>query len=107
MVFAPESGTARVDFPGGDARKLYRSIRTLFALPADTRLFLCHDYPPAGREAHAQSSLDEQKQRNVHAGRGAAEASLVQMRTGRESRLGATKHDQPALEVEHRTDTRP
>ena len=55
-VFAPETGTARVDFPGGDARKLYRSIRTLFDLPADTRLFLCHDYPPAEREAHPRAA---------------------------------------------------
>ena len=61
-VFAPETGTARADFPGGDAGKLYRSIRRLFELPADTRLFLCHDYPPAEREARAQSSLDEQRQ---------------------------------------------
>src|SRR3546814_20918849 len=76
-VFAPETGTARVDFPGGDARKLYRSIRTLFDLPADTRLVLCHDYPPAEREAHPQSSHDEQKQRNVHVGRERQEKSML------------------------------
>jgi len=62
-VFAPETGTARADFPGGDARKLYRSIRKLFELPEDTRLFLCHDYPPAERVAQAQTSLAEQRER--------------------------------------------
>ncbi|KGM56443.1 beta-lactamase [Lysobacter arseniciresistens ZS79] len=98
-VFAPETGTARVDFPGGDARKLYRSIRTLFDLPADTRLFLCHDYPPAEREAHPQSSLDEQKQRNVHVGGGADEETFVKIRTERDARLAAPKLILPALQV--------
>ncbi|GGZ57519.1 hypothetical protein GCM10008101_08880 [Lysobacter xinjiangensis] len=98
-VFAPETGTARADFPGGDARKLYRSIRSLFDLPADTRLFLCHDYPPAEREARAQSSLDEQKQRNVHVGGGADEEAFVKMRTERDAGLPAPKLILPALQV--------
>ena len=98
-VFAPETGTARADFPGGDARKLYRSIRTLFDLPADTRLFLCHDYPPAEREARAQSSLDEQKQRNVHVGNNAGEEAFVKLRTERDASLAAPTLILPALQV--------
>jgi len=98
-VFAPETGTARADFPGGDARKLYRSIRKLFDLPDETRLFLCHDYPPAEREARAESSLDEQKQRNVHAGGEADEDAFVKMRTERDASLAAPKLILPALQV--------
>ncbi len=98
-VFAPETGTARADFPGGDARKLYHSIRRLFDLPADTRLFLCHDYPPAERQARAQSSLDEQRQRNVHVGGDADEETFVQMRTARDATLPAPKLILPALQV--------
>jgi glyoxylase-like metal-dependent hydrolase (beta-lactamase superfamily II) len=98
-VFAPDTGTARVDFPGGDARKLYRSIRTLFHLPADTRLFLCHDYPPAEREARAQTSLDEQRQRNVHVGGEAGEDAFVTMRIERDATLAAPKLILPALQV--------
>ena len=98
-VFAPETGTARADFPGGDAGKLYRSIRRLFELPADTRLFLCHDYPPAEREPRAQSSLDEQRQKNVHVGGDADEASFVKLRTGRDAGLAAPRLILPALQV--------
>ncbi len=97
-LFAPETGTARVDFPGGDARKLYRSIRKLFELPADTRLFLCHDYP-AGREARAQSSIDEQQQRNVHVGGHADEETFVKLRTARDATLPVPKLILPALQV--------
>jgi glyoxylase-like metal-dependent hydrolase (beta-lactamase superfamily II) len=98
-VFAPDIGTARADFPGGDARKLYRSIQRLFDLPDDTRLFLCHDYPPAEREARAQSSLDEQKQRNVHVGGGAGEDAFVKMRSERDASLAAPRLILPALQV--------
>jgi glyoxylase-like metal-dependent hydrolase (beta-lactamase superfamily II) len=98
-VFAPETGTARADFPGGDARKLYRSIRTLFGLPPDTRLFLCHDYPPTEREALAQSSLEEQKQRNVHVGGQASEEAFVKLRAERDASLGPPKLILPALQM--------
>lgn len=98
-VFAPEAGTARTDFPGGDARKLYGSIRRLFDLPPATRLFLCHDYPPAGREAQAQSALDAQRQRNVHVGNDAGEESFVKLRTERDASLAAPKLILPALQV--------
>lgn len=98
-VFAPETGTARADFPGGDARKLYRSIRTLFDLPAHTRLFLCHDYPTSEREARAQTSLDEQKQRNVHVGAGVDEETFVRMRADRDAKLAAPRLILPALQI--------
>lgn len=98
-VFAPDIGTARTDFPGGDPRTLYRSIRKLFELPSDTRLFLCHDYPPAGREARAQTSLDEQKQRNVHVGGQNDEEAFVKLRTARDATLPAPKLILPALQV--------
>lgn len=98
-VFAPETGTARVDFPGGDARKLYRSIRALFDLPEDTRLFLCHDYPPADRSPQAQSSIHDQRQSNVHVGGTADEEAFVKMRTERDANLAAPKLILPALQV--------
>ena len=98
-VFSPETGSARADFPGGDARKLYRSIRMLFALPADTRLFLCHDYPPSSRQAAAETSLDAQRRGNIHVGAEASEDSFVAMRTTRDSTLPAPTLILPALQV--------
>ena len=97
-LFAPETGTARADFPGGDARKLYASIRKLFELPADTRLFLCHDYPQGGREARAQSSIAEQKQHNVHVGGDAGEEAFARMRSGRDATLAVPRLILPALQ---------
>ena len=97
-VFAPETGTARVDFPGGDARKLYGSIQRLFDLPADTRIFLCHDYP-AGREANGLTTIDVQRRDNIHVGGGADEASFVRMRTERDAGLAVPKLILPALQV--------
>lgn len=98
-VFAADTGTARADFPGGDARKLYRSIRRLFDLPEGTRLFLCHDYPPAGREPHPRSSPGEQRERNVHVGGNTDEATFVALRTGRDAGLAPPKLILPALQV--------
>ena len=98
-LFAAETGTARADFPGGDARTLYRSIQKLFGLPPDTRLFLCHDYPLTDREPHAQSSLEEQKQHNVHVGGPVDEETFVKLRTERDATLPAPKLILPALQV--------
>ncbi len=106
-VFAPETGTARVDFPGGDARKLYRSIRALFDLPEDTRLFLCHDYPPAERSPQAQTSIQDQRQGNVHVGGAADEEAFVKMRTERDASLAAPKLILPALQVNIRAGEMP
>lgn len=98
-VFAPETGTARADFPGGDAAKLHRSIQSLFALPDDTRIFLCHDYPQSGREAVGQTSLNDQRARNVHVGGGTSEADFVKMRNARDASLPAPRLILPALQV--------
>ena len=94
----PEAGTARVDFPGGDAGTLYRSIHKLLALPAETRLFLCHDYP-SGRDARAQTSVAEQRDHNVHVGGGASEQAFIAMRTERDGTLPVPKLILPALQV--------
>jgi glyoxylase-like metal-dependent hydrolase (beta-lactamase superfamily II) len=98
-VFAPETGTARTDFPGGDARQLYHSIRKLFDLPAATRLFLCHDYPPADREPRPQTSVADQKQRNIHVGGDVGEDAFVAMRTQRDATLAPPRLILPALQV--------
>ncbi|MBS0201085.1 MAG: MBL fold metallo-hydrolase [Proteobacteria bacterium] len=105
-MFAPETGTARVDFPGGDAHKLYRSIHRLFDLPADTRIFLCHDYPQ-GREARAQTSIVDQAQRNIHVGGGASETAFVEMRLKRDATLSAPKLIDPALRANIRAGVLP
>ena len=97
-VFAPETGTARADFPGGDARKLYRSIRRLLALPGNTRLFLCHDYPPSTREACAQTSIDAQRRGNLHVGGDADEDAFVALRTARDASLPVPRLLLPALQ---------
>lgn len=98
-VFAPDIGTARVDFPGGDARKLYRSIQALFELPADTRLFMCHDYPPADRQARAHSSLGDQRRHNLHVGGQVDEEAFVMARTLRDASLAVPRLILPALQV--------
>lgn len=98
-MFAPDTGTARCDFPGGDARKLYDSIHRIFALPAETRLFLCHDYPPGDREPAAQTSVAAQKASNVHVREGVAEADFVKLRTERDATLPEPKLILPALQV--------
>ncbi len=98
-VFAPDVGTARCDFPGGDAHRLYDSIRKIFALPTDTRLFLCHDYPPAGREQMSQSSITTQAQDNIHIGHDATADAFVAMRTARDAGLPVPRLVLPALQV--------
>lgn len=98
-VFAPDTGTARCDFPGGDAGRLYESIQKLFALPEHTRLFLCHDYAPAGRAPIAQTGVAEQKRANVHVGGQTSAADFVRMRTERDATLPVPKLILPALQV--------
>lgn len=96
-VFAADTGTARADFPGGDARKLYRSITRLLELPADTRLFLCHDYPQQ-REPDPHTSIADQRLRNAHVA-GRSEDEFVGMRTARDATLPVPKLILPALQV--------
>lgn len=98
-VFAPETGTARCDFPGGDASRLYGSIQKILSLPADTRLFLCHDYPPASRGPEPQTSVAAQREGNVHVKNGATKASFVAMRTARDATLAVPRLLLPALQV--------
>jgi glyoxylase-like metal-dependent hydrolase (beta-lactamase superfamily II) len=91
-MFMPDYGTARCDFPGGDAGALYRSIRRLLALPPEARLYLCHDYPPDGRKEQAWTTVAEQRAHNVHVRDGVDEAAFVAARQARDAKL-----DMPAL----------
>ncbi|MBT8135999.1 MAG: MBL fold metallo-hydrolase [Gammaproteobacteria bacterium] len=86
-LFSPGYGTARCDFPGGDAAGLYQSIRKLLSLPPETVLYLCHDYPPAGEEPRAAVSVAEQKRDNIHVNDGVTEAEFVAMRSERDAGL--------------------
>jgi len=98
-LFAPDVGTSRTDFPGGDAHRLYASIRTILALPADTRLFLCHDYPGNRRAANAESSVAAQSKDNIHVGGDVGEAAFVAMRQARDATLATPRLILPALQV--------
>lgn len=98
-LFAPDNGTARCDFPGGDAGRLYGSIQKILSLPADTRIFLCHDYPPAGREPMAETSIAAQMQNNVHIGNGATQAQFVSLRNSRDAGLSAPRLLLPSLQI--------
>lgn len=82
-LFMPEGGTGRADFPGGDAARLYRSIARIPALPPETRLFVCHDYQPGGREPRFVATVAEQRANDIHVGGGRSEAELVALRTAR------------------------
>lgn len=99
-LFMPDYGTARADFPGGDARTLYRSIKTLMALPGETRLFMCHDYKAPGRDTYAwETTVAEQRERNVHVGGGRTEDEFVAMRTARDATLSAPTLLLPSIQV--------
>lgn len=98
-LFMPDVGTARCDFPGGDAEQLYRSIRTLLAFPGDTRLHLCHDYPPEGRAEQSQTTVAAQRQGNIHVRDGIDAAQFVAMRTARDATLAMPMLLMPAVQV--------
>jgi len=106
-LFMPDVGTARCDFPGGDARQLYASMRKLLAFPGDTRLYVCHDYPPKGREAKCLTSVAEQRASNIHVHDGVDEAAFVQMRTTRDAGLGMPTLLLPAIQVNVRAGNMP
>jgi len=91
-LFMPDFGTARCDFPGGDARTLYRSINRVLSLPADTVLYMCHDYQPGGREVRFVTTVGEERENNVHVRNGISEEEFVALRTARDRML-----DMPAL----------
>ncbi|TRO97243.1 MBL fold metallo-hydrolase [Glycocaulis profundi] len=102
-LFMPDYGTARCDFPGGSAQTLYRSIQKLFALPDDTRVFLCHDYKAEGRDHYAwETTVGEQKRANVHVHEGVSEAEFVKMRTERDETLSMPTLILPSVQVNMR-----
>ena len=102
-LFMPDYGTARCDFPGGDARTLYRSIRKLLALPDETRVFLCHDYLPEGRDRFCwQTTIGEQRRHNIHVHEGISEAQFVAMREERDATLGMPRLILPSVQVNMR-----
>lgn len=102
-LFMPDYGTARCDFPGGDAHVLFQSIQKLFALPDDTRLFMCHDYKAPGRDDFRnQTTIAEQRAHNVHVHQGIAEADFVAMRRERDATLGMPNLILPSVQVNMR-----
>lgn len=102
-LFMPDYGTARADFPGGDARQLYQSIRRLLALPPETRLFLCHDYKAPGRDHYAwETTVAAQRRDSVHVHDGVTEDDFVAMRTARDATLSAPKLLLPSIQVNMR-----
>lgn len=99
-IFAPDVGSARCDFPHGSAEDLYDSIQRLLALPDDTLLYLCHDYPPkGGREHIATVCVDEQKLRNIHVKQGTPKAEFVRMRNQRDKTLAMPRLILPSVQV--------
>lgn len=98
-LFMPDGGTARADFPGGDAAELYRSIRRILALPAETRLFVCHDYQPGGREPAFETTVADERARNIHVGGDRDEGTFVAMRTERDRTLSTPTLLVPSIQI--------
>jgi glyoxylase-like metal-dependent hydrolase (beta-lactamase superfamily II) len=107
-LFMPDYGTARVDFPGGDARTLYRSIQRIFELPAETRIFLCHDYKAPGRDEFAwETTVAEQIKHNIHIREGTTEQEFAEFRNQRDAKLGMPTLILPAMQVNIRAGEMP
>ncbi|HSN17328.1 MAG TPA: MBL fold metallo-hydrolase [Gammaproteobacteria bacterium] len=98
-LFMPDSGSARCDFPGGDAGALYDSVRRLLDLPEETRLFMCHDYAPGGREHRNQTTVGEERQANIHVKEGISREDFVKLRQGRDATLPVPALLLPAIQV--------
>jgi glyoxylase-like metal-dependent hydrolase (beta-lactamase superfamily II) len=98
-LFMPDSGSARCDFPGGDADELYRSVQKIFALPAATRVFVCHDYSPGGRAPLCETSVAEQRRANIHIRDGVEAATFVNLRTQRDATLDVPNLIIPSVQV--------
>jgi len=98
-LFMPDVGTARADFPGGNAATLYRSIRRLLELPRQTRIYVCHDYPPTGREAQWETTVAEQRAKNIHVRDGITEEGFVAMRKTRDATLEVPMLILPSIQV--------
>jgi glyoxylase-like metal-dependent hydrolase (beta-lactamase superfamily II) len=101
-MFMPDYGTARADFPGGDARTLFRSIQRTLALPDDTRLFMCHDYAPNGRDYLWETTVAQQKANNIHLKDGVGEDDYVAMRKARDEKLAVPALLLPAVQINMR-----
>lgn len=106
-LFMPDVGTARCDFPGGDAHALYRSVRKLLDLPPETRMFMCHDYPPEGRDVRFETTVGEQKAHNIHIHDGVFEDEFVAMRTKRDATLDMPTLILPSVQVNIRAGQMP
>jgi len=106
-LFMPDVGTARCDFPGGDAPTLYRSVRKLLSLPPETRLFMCHDYPPGGRPVAFECTVADQRARNIHVNDSISEARFVEMRTRRDATLDMPVLILPAVQINIRAGEMP
>lgn len=98
-LFMPDGGTARADFPGGDARQLFRSIKRVLELPSEMRLFMCHDYAPGGRDIRWQTTVGEQQASNIHVRDGISEDEFVAMREARDATLGLPRLIIPSIQV--------
>lgn len=98
-IFMPDGGSARCDFPGGDAAELYRSIQRLYALPPETRLFVCHDYSPGGREPHCETTVGAQRASNIHVKADTPEQEFVAMRRARDATLDVPNLILPSVQV--------
>ena len=98
-MFMPDVGTARCDFPGGDAKTLYASAKKILSLPDETRLFMCHDYPPTDRPVAFETTVGEQRRKNIHVHDGISEAAFVDMRTKRDATLEMPVLILPAVQI--------
>lgn len=107
-LFMPDYGTARCDFPGGDAKTLYRSIKKIFALPPETRLFMCHDYKAPGRDEFVwETTVVEEREKNIHVHDGISEAEFVKMREARDRTLSMPRLILPSVQVNMRAGDMP
>jgi glyoxylase-like metal-dependent hydrolase (beta-lactamase superfamily II) len=101
-LFMPDGGSARADFPGGDAGTLYDSIQKVLALPDEMRLFMCHDYGPNGRNIEWETTVGDEKKHNIHVGQGTTREEFIKFRTERDAQLDMPKLIIPSLQVNMR-----
>ena len=98
-MFMPDVGTARCDFPGGDAHTLYQSMKKILSFPLQTRLFMCHDYPPNGRPVNFETTVAEERKSNIHMHDGISEEQFIEMRTTRDATLEMPVLILPAIQI--------
>jgi glyoxylase-like metal-dependent hydrolase (beta-lactamase superfamily II) len=106
-LFMPDVGSARCDFPGGDAHTLYTSVKRLLALPPTTKLMMCHDYPPAGRAVRCETTVAEEREKNIHLNDSVSEQAFVEMRTTRDATLAMPTLLLPSIQVNIRAGSLP